>query len=118
MPNTGEEEIMSEIPGCCDDVNSDPQTCKNNCHDHDILILIPILIIGLLLALIIVIIITSCWCYHRRRRRRSREMAILTEKGELIVVKDDRKHTERPMVIRLSQLESRRVYEMLQYTLT
>ena len=46
-------------------------------------------------------------------------MAIFTEKGELIVVKDDRKHTERqePMVIKLSQLESRMVYEMLQCSL-
>ena len=46
-------------------------------------------------------------------------MAILTEEGELIVVKDDRKHAKRqePMVIKLSQLESRRVYEMLQCSL-
>ena len=100
---------MTDIPSCCDDVN-DSQPCKE-CHDHDILILIPILLIGLLLVLIIVIIVIGCWCYHRRRRRRSRDVAILTEKGELIVVKDDRKHSERqgPMVIRLSQLESRRV---------
>ena len=110
MPSTVEEEIMTEIPSCCDDVN-DSQPCKE-CHDHDIFILIPIiLIIGLLLVVMIVI---SCWCYHRRRRRRSREMAILTEKGELIVVQDDRKHAERlgPMVIRLSQLESRRVWDV------
>lgn len=41
-------------------------------------------------------------------------MAILTEKGELIVLKDDGKcRTEkqaRPLVIKLSQLELRRVY--------
>ena len=78
------------------------------CHnlEHSL----PPAILGLLLVLTIVIIVTCCWCYHKRRRRR-REMAILTEKGELIVLKDDGKHTERqePLVIRPSQLESRRV---------
>ena len=88
------------IPGCCHD------------HDHEDLehTLPPvILIVGLLLVLTIVIIVTCCWCYHKKMRRR--EMAILTEKGELIVLKDDGKRTEGhgPLVIRLSQLESRRV---------
>ena len=65
--------------------------------------------VGLLLVLTIVITATSCWYYHNRKRRG--EMAIFTEKGELIVLKDDGKYTERqgPLVIRLSQLESRRV---------
>ena len=112
---------FTAFPGCCLDFEDHPgpkdPECTDPCHDHHeelehIFILssvIPILIVGLLLVLIIVIIVTSCWCYHRKRR--SREMAILTEEGELIVVKDDRKHAERqgPLVIRLSQLESRRV---------
>jgi hypothetical protein len=105
------DEIMNNItPGGVGD-------CRNpECHHHDdsddklqhiLVSAIPPLIVGLLL--IIAIIVVSCWCCHRRRR--SREMAILTEKGELIVVKDDGKHAERhgPLVIRLSQLESRRV---------
>ena len=79
-------------------------------HDHDELVpssVIPT--VGLLLVLTIVIIVASCWCFHNRKTRRG--MAIFTEKGELIVLKDDGKHSERrgPMVIRLSQLESRRV---------
>lgn len=107
-----DDEIMNNsTPGCCDGVGD----CRDpECHDHDdelqhiLVSAIPPLIVGLLL--IIAIIVVSYWCCHRRRR--SREMAILTEKGELIVVKDDGKHAERhgPLVIRLSQLESRRVY--------
>ena len=109
-------------------IAADPQCCYDHdmkcgkCHDHvdpldSLSSVIPTIL--LLLILTIVITVTVCWCYHRRRRRRSREMAIFTEKGELIVVKDDRKHTERqePMVIKLSQLESRMVYEMLQCSL-
>ena len=102
---------MKNFTRCCPD-HPRPKDleCKDTCHDHhELRLVIPILIVGLLLVLIILIIVTSCWCYHKRRR--SREMAILTEEGELVIVKDDRKHTERrePLVIRLSQLESRRV---------
>ena len=108
---------MKNFTRCCPDFDDHPRPkdleCIDTCHDHHeyiiLRLVIPILIVGLLLVLIILIIGTSCWCYHKRRR--SREMAILTEEGELVVVKDDRKHTERrePLVIRLSQLESRRV---------
>lgn len=102
------------FPECCYgvDISSECTECHDDHHNdlvHSLSSVLPT--VGLLLVVSIVIIATSCWCYHNRRRK-SGEMAILTEKGELVVLKDDGRHAQRrgPLVISLSQLESRRVY--------